>query len=219
MNTSNHLRRWFYGLLAPFLFLIGGVFVAGGVADNSGRRVRSPTFTVKSSAPEYDRYEPIVLTLTLDLDERFRPMDRDMRSSSRLPTAVTVATFHTGTISVVEATRNGEPIEPSIGAARFDERAALIQVASLTTIAPGEQAQIPFDLPLFPSFPPAVWGGSRLVVRQFHPDGRIISSFYSLALRGEYTLQFLYKYTGPTGGLRNVFRGELLSNPVTFVVR
>jgi hypothetical protein len=176
-------------------------YQAGGVVDVIAGDVLPPTFTVTSSAPEYDRSEPIRLTLTLSLD-------------SNLQTPVTVSTFKSGSISIALAMRNGASISPTEGAVRFVQAPKLLQIASLTTIAPGEHVIIPFEVTLVPG------QGSRLIVERINPEGSHDALIYSLTEPGQYVLQFLYQYTGPENDESpSVFRGEVLSNTIRFRLR
>jgi hypothetical protein len=179
-----------YGLLLSI------AFVSGTLADVSDfdRDIPRPEFNAVASKQDYDRPEQIRLTLTLSLD-------RHVWTKSQ----VTVATFEAGTISVVSI-RNGKPIQPSISSVDFENHPRSMQIASLKTIARGDVVTIPFE-------------GSRLVMRELNPDRNDIALVYPLTEPGLYTLRFRYHYTGPDGGKPNVFRGVLLSNPVSFRVK
>jgi Effector protein len=185
--------------------------------DKEKRRVLRPRFTVSSSKEAYDLSERIILTLTLSLNKHFSPTDTEEESSGeevehRDTSKVTVETFEAETISVASATRNGNPIEPTDGATRYVDGPVGIQIRSLTTIGPGDHVTIPFDIPQSNE-------GSRLITAQPNPQSTTkITLIYSLAEPGWYRLQFRYHYTGPDDGKPNVFRGELLSNPVSFLL-
>jgi Effector protein len=179
--------------------------------DKEKRRGLRPRFTVSSSKEAYDLSERIVLTLTLSLDERLSRKDTE-EVEHRDTSKVTVETFEAETISVASATRNGKPIEATDGATRYVDGPVGIQIRSLTTIDPGDHVTIPFDIPQSNE-------GSRLITAQPNPQSTTkIALIYSLAEPGWYRLQFRYRYTGPDGGKPNVFRGELLSNPVSFLL-
>lgn len=157
-------------------------------------------FTVESAATVYDLSEPIRLTLTLHLDSSFQ-------------TDVTVTTFEAGTISVVSATRDERPIEPIQGTVRFEDDPVLLQIDALRTITPGDHVTIPFNVPHIPS------RGSELIVEQLEPEDKHVALIYPLMESGLYRLQFLYHYTGPDDELSHVFRGEILSNEISFHLR
>jgi hypothetical protein len=126
---------------------------------------------------------------------------------------LTVETFEAGTISVVSAKRNGRSIDPTKGLSRYEDDPRGIQIASLTTLTPGDQVKIPFNIPHLSS------QGSRLILVELGPESENFALIYSLKEPGLYTFQFRYHYTGPGGGKPNVFRGEILSNPVSFLLR
>jgi hypothetical protein len=179
--------------------------------DEGKRRVLRPRFIVTSSKGAYDLSERIVLTFTLRLNKRFRARDRE-EIENRAPAEMTVETFEAGTISVVSATRDGKPIQPTNGAARYLDDFGGIQIRSLTTIGPGNHVTIPFDIPQSNE-------GSQLITVQPNPQSSTkIALIFSLAEPGWHTFQFRYHYTGPDGGKPNVFRGALLSNPVGFLL-
>jgi Effector protein len=186
-------------------------------SDEGKRRVLRPKFTVSSSKEAYDPSERIILKLTLSLPKHFRPSDEEERDKEeiehRTPAQVTVETFEADTISVVSARRNGEAIKPTLGTVRYLDNPVMHEVRSLTTIGPGDHAAIPFIIPGLPN------QGSRLITVRLNPESEHLALIYSLAEPGWYTLQFRYLYTGPDGGKPNVFRGELRSNPASFLVR
>jgi hypothetical protein len=181
-------------------------------SDEGKRRRLRPRFIVSSSKEAYDPSERIILTLTLSLKKHFRPKDAEEIENHALA-QVTVETFEEGTITVVSATRNGKPIEPTLGVDRFLSDPVQTQVNSLKTIGSGEHVTIPFSIPVLPG------QGSRLIVVRLHPESEHHALIYSLARPGWYTLQFRYLYTGLDDGKPNVFRGELISNPVSFLLR
>jgi Effector protein len=185
--------------------------------DKEKRRVLRPRFTVSSSKEAYDLSERIILTLTLSLNKHFSLKDTEEESSGeeverRAPAQVTVETFEAGTINVVSATRDGKPIEPTGGVIRFEDDPVGIQGRLLATIGPGDRVKIPFNVPHLSS------QGSRLVVVEVNPGVTNFTQIYSLQEPGLYTLQFRYHYTGPDDGKPDVFRGEILSNPVSFLL-
>jgi hypothetical protein len=159
------------------------------------------TFTVDSSKHTYRLTEPIVLTLTLNLDRR-------------APTSVTVNTFEAGTITVAEALLNGQGISPMDWLAVFDDSLEGLQLNSLVALAPGQSVSIPFDVL-------AAQGGGALISDEvFPPDGTLpMASVFPLTAPGSYTLQLQYQYTGLDGGQPNVFRGVVVSNAVNFRLR
>jgi hypothetical protein len=191
---------------------MGTVIQGDGAKDKEKKRVLRPRFTVTSSKEAYVPTQRIMLTLTLSLKKRFWSRDTE-EVEHGAPAKVTVETFEAGTISMVSATRDGKPIEPTQGLARYDDDPVGIQIDSLKTIGPGDHVAIPFDIPHLSS------QGSRLVVVELNPESENLALIYSLQEPGWYTLQFRYRYTGPEDGKPNVFRGELLSNPVSFLVR
>ena len=159
------------------------------------------TFTVSSAKSEYALSDPISLTLTLSLNPHFG-------------TEMSVTSYEVGTISVISATRDGKPISPTEGAADFEMDPILFQVESLKIIAPGDRVAIPFVVRHVPGH------GSLLIVEELNPDkDDHLSRVFSLAEPGLYTFQFLYHYTGPDGGKRNVFRDEVSSNTISFRLR
>jgi hypothetical protein len=181
----------------------------------------TPALTVTTSAPAYDRFEPIMLRATVGLHAPSMKekknaqgkIDQVEDQTANRSGEVTVATFEAGTIKVISASVDGKPIVPSFALVRFVDDPVLAQVGSLRTMEPREHVLIPLDTSNVPGT------GSHLIVEELHQVVGNIAWIYSLTKPGLYKLQLAYQYTGPDNGSANVFRDRILSNVVTFTVR
>jgi hypothetical protein len=198
--------------LLVVLVLVGavGAGCGSGVRDASDPRdlaqgvKKAPLkFKVTPSKRRYAVGEQVDLRLAL-------------RLASRARSGVSVSTYANGTVHVrsVKRTRRGKrrPIRPHRSVMDFEEDPLLVQVESLTTIAPGEKATIPYDVEL-DGTAGVVLTDVRLRRSQEH-----VALVYRLTGPGLYTLRLSYRYAGRSGGKANVFRGRLLSNRVRFRV-
>ncbi|MFP3569965.1 M91 family zinc metallopeptidase [Paraburkholderia sp. SIMBA_030] len=216
---ARQFRRISYWLLLSFVFMSGG---QADDADRTGPARQRLRFTVTSAKPVYDTSERIILKLTITSSEAeeqttvfpfgiFRDEKKERHpEKTREGDQVTVATVNGGTVSVVSATRGSEPLRPTVSPVRYVDDPVSIQIRSLKTIQSGDRVTIPFTVAHLPR------QGSLLVTKQLHPGTGNLALMYPLKIPGLYTFRFAYHYSGPNDGHPNVFRGELLSNPVSF---
>jgi hypothetical protein len=193
--------------LGTLVLLLGGAAAAGTTSVMTGatpedRTIARPdalTFALAASKSRYALGEQVQLRLTL-------------RLGPRAARNVSVSVFPYGTVHVVRATRNGQPIPGARTVVDFEEDPLLVQVERLRTLRPGQAAQIPFDVELDGR------RGSRLSDVILRRNQQHTAVVYKLAGPGRYTVQLAYEYAGAAGGRGNVFRDRLLSNAITFQV-
>lgn len=182
--------------VALYFVFVSSILVISGTDTPS--RAQALTLSAQTSKNSYKLTDPIVLTLTL-------------RLSAGSPGNVIVDSFEPGTISLVEATLDGQNINPTQTFKPFDEAPEFLQINALTQLSPGKSVNIPIDV----SF--SAPGSQFIADENFPADGTLpVAALFPLSMKGRYSLQFAYRYTGPDGGLPNVFRGQVLSNVVAF---
>jgi hypothetical protein len=190
MKIFRLIKVAFFGMLVSTILLLSGT--------NTQSQAQALSLSAQTSKNSYKLTEPIVLTLTLSL-------------SAGSPGNVIVDTFEPGTISLVEATLDGQNINPTQTFKAFDEAPEFLQINSLKQLSPGQSVTIPIDV----SF--SAPGSQFIADEDFPADGTLpVAALFPLSMKGRYSLQFAYQYTGPDGGLPNVFRGQVISNLVAF---
>ena len=107
------------------------------------------------------------------------------------------------------ATGTRSPPPPS--SVSFETDPLELQVERLVTLAPGESADIPFDVQLADA-------GSVATYDTLHGNQQHTSTAFALSGPGVYTIRLSYRYWGADGGKSGVVRTLLVSNDVTFEV-
>jgi hypothetical protein len=176
--------------------LLGSLLLVAAASPALGAKTPPLTLNVAASAPTYNVGDQVVLTVTVT-------------NSSTAP--VTASVFAPGSLRVVGLKRDGVKIPPTTTLMNFDEDPNFLRVEALTSIAPGGNAAIPFDVDL-----DGAVGVIITTVKLAKGPHEHKASVYRLTGPGLYTLSLDYHYTGPDNGQPNVFHGTLKSNEVSF---
>jgi hypothetical protein len=157
---------------------------------------RPLTLTVTPSASTYNIGDQVALTVTLN---------------NVSAGAVTASAYAPGNLRVVGLKRDGVAIRPSKTVMDFEEDPNLLRVEALTSIAPGGNASIHFDVDL-DGTAGVILTGVKLG-KGVHEHKAFV---YRLSGPGLYTFTLRYRYKGPDNGQPSVFHGKLTSNEVSF---
>jgi hypothetical protein len=155
--------------------------------------------TITLNAAEYDRDEPIFMTLTLTTDPDFEGF-------------VTVSPDAAGNLGVLTLTRDGIPIAPDIAPTFFETDPRPIQATRLRILSRFTQVDIPqVDIPFEPILDEG--GGAQLEIVSLSGPPQVWR--YSLTEPGLYELSLIYQYD-PDDPRQDVMRNPVLSNTVQF---
>lgn len=154
--------------------------------------------TIHTDKPTYDLGEPISLAVTL----------KNVSSVVQ-----TVSAFDVGNIAVAELTKDGKAVPPLRTSISYEQDPFVLQRGRLTSLRPGQQVAIPYDVDLAEGRFYEV--STPLLSTTAHHQLLV----YRLVGAGSYALRLQYGYSGPDAGFANVFRGTISSNPAVFHVR
>lgn len=186
------------GIVGAALLVAGFMYFVFGGASRSGSR-EEITLAVSSDKPTYSAGEEIHLTLQVRNAGEAETCVSDMVAGSSL--------------RFTSFTRDGEPVDMRSTPVEFITSFSKILEASLKPIEAGEST----DVKISSSFDPGL--GAQAIRTTALEDGSGAGTFYNVETPGDYALEMVYEYPGPSRtDCANVFQGPTNTATASFRV-